>query len=185
MTATIIDPTVLTAPASSPVPASAPRPASLDGLRVGLLENTKHNAAEILAAVGDELAAHHDVALVPLTKRAFAMPLPDDLVAELVAECDVVVLGVGDCGSCSASAVADAIALERIGIPAAVVCTEAFVGPSQAMADLKGAPDYPFLLTPHPIANLDASGTVDRGRGLAERIAARLVDARELVGASS
>lgn len=177
--AAIIDPTARHRDGASAVPARAPRSASLEGLRIGLLENTKRNADRILAALGEELAARNGLAsLVHRTKQVFAMPLPADLVEELIIECDVVVIGVGDCGSCSASAVADGIALERMGIPTAVICTESFVAPSQAMAELKGAPEFPFLLTPHPIANLDDDGIADRGRALVAQVEERLVGAR-------
>lgn len=186
MTAEIIDPTKLLHAVSAGAPADAPRPPSLDGIRIGLLGNTKRNADHILDAVGAELSQRHDaVTLVQRTKTQFAMPLPVDLIEELIRECDVVVIGVGDCGSCSASAVADGIALERVGIPTAVICTDAFVDPSTAMAGLKGAPDYPFLLTQHPIANLAAAEIHERGARLADAVQRRLIDEQALVPVSA
>lgn len=184
MTGAIIDPTVRRTE-SSVVPAEAPRPASLDGLRVALLGNTKRNADVILDAVGDELAARFDLAgLVRLTKTQFAMPLPDDLVEQLLRDSDVVVIGVGDCGSCSASAVADGITMEIAGLPAAVVCTDAFETTSRAMAGLKNAPEYPFLLTSHPIANLTPEQIAERAPEIAEQVVGRLVGDRTLIGAA-
>jgi hypothetical protein len=50
--------------------------------------------------------------------------------------------------------VADGIALEAAGVPTAVICTDAFAATARAMADIKGDPDYPFVLTAHPVANL-------------------------------
>ncbi|MFC7404704.1 UGSC family (seleno)protein [Georgenia alba] len=174
MTGGIIDPTrrsTVTATRSD-----APRPESLAGLRVGLLENGKRNAAQILDAVGRVLAERHGTGpMVPKLKRQFAMPLPEELVEELVQECDVVVIGVGDCGSCSASAVADGIRLEQAGVPAAVVCTDAFEATSRAMAELKGDERYPFILTEHPVANLTHERIEDRAGQLAERVAERLL----------
>ncbi|MGM7669396.1 UGSC family (seleno)protein [Microbacterium sp. A93] len=164
------------APGSGP-----PRVADLSGLRVGLLENTKRHAAELLDAVGAALAARRPdqqpLTLIRHTKENFAMPLTEDLVEQLVRDCDVVVIGVGDCGSCSAAAVADGIALEDRGLPVAVVCTEAFDVTSRAMARLKGQPDFPYLLMPHPIANLTPDGITERGRDLAARISAHLTGA--------
>ncbi|WP_136710025.1 UGSC family (seleno)protein [Agromyces sp. H66] len=186
MIAEMIDPTKRPRIESAATPASAGRPRSLDGLRIGLLGNTKRNADLILDAVGAQLARRADaVTLVPRTKTQFAMPLPVDLIEELIRECDVVVIGVGDCGSCSASAVADGIALERVGIPTAVVCTDAFVDPSAAMAGLKGAPDFPFLLTPHPIANLAVDEILERGAQLADGVLHRLIDEPALVAATA
>jgi hypothetical protein len=186
MTADIIDPTAGLRSAGGIVPADAPRPADLAGLRVGLLGNTKRNADRILDAIGVRLAATTELAeLVPRTKTQFAMPLPEDLVEELIRECDVVVIGVGDCGSCSASAVADSIALEAVGIPTAVICTDAFVEPSSAMAALKGAPDFPYLLTPHPIANLTPEEIDQRAADLATHVERRLVGEPALAGNGS
>ena len=48
----------------------------------------------------------------------------------------------------------DGIALERRGIPAAVVCTEPFERMGRASAEVAGLPDYPFALVPHPIGRL-------------------------------
>jgi hypothetical protein len=139
----------------APTGTDAARPRRLDGLRVGLCENGKRNAAAVLDAVGRELAdTHHVGATVPVTKVQFAMPMPEELVERLLRDCDAVVIGVGDCGSCSASAVADGIRLEQAGLPTAVICTDAFETTSRAMAELQGDADHPFLLTEHPIANL-------------------------------
>lgn len=185
MPGAIIDPTVRPAQGPAVVPRDAPRPESLDGLRVALLGNTKRNADVILDAVGAELAERYRLAgLVRLTKTQFAMPLPDELVEELVREADVVVIGVGDCGSCSASAVADGITMEIAGMPAAVIATEAFETTSRAMAGLKNAPEYPFLLTAHPIANLTVEQIAERAGGLADGIAARLLRGGALAGAA-
>lgn len=191
MTAGILDPTISrpthggpghtgigSAPGAGPDSAGPPRVADLAGLRVGLLENTKRHAAEVLDAVGAALVTlrpgHQPLQLTRLTKENFAMPLAEGLVEQLVRDCDVVVIGVGDCGSCSAAAVADGIVLEGRGLPVAVVCTEAFDVTSRAMARLKGHPDFPYLLMPHPIANLTQEGIVERGRDLAVRINAHL-----------
>jgi hypothetical protein len=49
---------------------------------------------------------------------------------------------------------ADGIVLERAGVPAVSICTEAFVIPARAMADVLGHPDFEFVTIPHPIASL-------------------------------
>ncbi|HWL78702.1 UGSC family (seleno)protein [Microbacterium sp.] len=173
---TIIDPTVSSSVSTKKgrMPRAA-RAASLAGVRVGLLENTKRNAADLLDGIGEALVRDLGAAeLVRKTKKQFALPLTAEVVAELSESCDVVVVGVGDCGSCSAAAVADGIALERAGIPTAVICTEAFASTSQAMAELKGDPDFPYILTEHPVANLDAGQLVDRAAHLVPDVVARL-----------
>jgi hypothetical protein len=49
---------------------------------------------------------------------------------------------------------ADGIVLERAGVPAVSICTDAFVIPAKAMADVMGHPDFQFVTIPHPIASL-------------------------------
>ena len=44
--------------------------------------------------------------------------------------------------------------LERRGVPVAVVCTDAFRAPADAMAEVQGAPGYRYVTTPHPVAIL-------------------------------
>jgi hypothetical protein len=44
--------------------------------------------------------------------------------------------------------------LERAGVPAVSICTDAFVIPARAMADVYGVPDFEFVTIPHPIASL-------------------------------
>jgi hypothetical protein len=173
MFSAMIDPTANPAGASVGIPPLAGRPADLRGRTVGLLANTKKNAEEILGEVGDLLQRDHGVAQVVRRKKlSITDPVPDDILADLVEQCDVVVVGVGDCGSCSASAVADGLALEAAGIPAVVMCTEAFTVSADAMAELQGSPGYRYVRTAHPVALLDADGVRER----AEQALPELVD---------
>ncbi len=160
----IVDPTVGPAADSERAEAAlAPRPETLAGLRLGLLANIKRNAEQFLDEVGRLLAEQHGVKTVVARKKPdITNTAPQPMLDDLRAQCDIAVVGVGDCGSCSASAVADGILLEQSGIPAAVICSDAFVVSADAMAELRGAPGYRYLTTPHPVANLTADGVRDR-----------------------
>lgn len=164
----ILDPTGQADRTSAgPAFALAPRRSGLRGARVGLLINTKRNADLFLEEVGRLLKEEHGAgSVMARTKLAFAQPVPEDMLKELTTECDVVVTGVGDCGSCSASAVTDGIMLEGKGIPAAVICSDAFGASADAIAALRGAPGYHYLTTPHPVAVL----TPDEVRGRARQL---------------
>jgi hypothetical protein len=174
----IIDPTVGPASAASqPRPTLADRPESLAGLRLGLLANTKRNAEQFLADVGAELARQYGVVPVLATKKPNIVDTaPTEIMAQLTDQCDVVVVGVGDCGSCSASAVADGILLEQAGIPAAVIISDAFTVSADAMADLRGAPGYRYLTTAHPVANLTEEGVQARATHTVPAVAAMLTE---------
>lgn len=76
--------------------ALAPRPLDLTGKRLGLIDNTKANAAALLEAVAalleDELRPSEIVRRrVPAT-----LPADDALLDELARECDLVIEAVGD-----------------------------------------------------------------------------------------
>lgn len=150
----ILDPTGGAARVREDAVLTSPR-ASLLGATIGLLENTKQNASLFLEELGRLLIDRYGVAgVVPRTKLAFALPVSEDMLEELATSCQAVITGVGDCGSCSGSAVADGVAFERRGIPAAVICSDAFTVTADAMAALKGAKGYRYATTAHPVAVL-------------------------------
>lgn len=147
----------------------------LRGANVGLLINTKKNADIFLDELGRLLLEQHGAARVlARTKLNFAQPVTEDVLKELTTQCDVVITGVGDCGSCSAAAVTDGVLIESHGTPAAVICSDAFRSSADAMAGLRGAPGYQYATTPHPVAVL----TAEQAR---ERAAAVLPDVLDLL----
>jgi hypothetical protein len=153
----------------------AVRKPDLSGRRVGLLANVKRNAEQFLDEVGALLRREHGAEVVLRRKKlSITDPVPPDILADLVAACDVVVVGVGDCGSCSASAVADGLALEDAGIPAVVVCTDAFAVTADAMAALQGSAGYRYVQIPHPVAPLGAEELRQRAAAALPEIAATL-----------
>lgn len=155
----------------------APRPVSLAGLTVGLLDNTKPNATLLLEEIARELRDRHGVGETKLyTKEYFGTPAADTLIAEIAAECDVVVSAVGDCGSCSAATVADGILLERAGVPAVAITSDSFLMSGRAMAGVQGFPGFDFTAVAHPMASLDAAE-------VRERALAVLPDVLRILGA--
>jgi hypothetical protein len=64
--------------------------------------------------------------------------------------------------------VLDAILMEEQGVPAIAVVTTPFRNTGEAMAASWGKPGYPFLDTPHPIANLSALDLGERADELAD-----------------
>jgi hypothetical protein len=174
----IIDPTIGPAADSNQDQAAlAARPVGLSGLRLGLLANTKRNAEQFLDQVGRLLGEQYGMTTVVAAKKPNIVDTaPEETLEQLRAECDVVVTGVGDCGSCSASAVADGLLLERSGVPAVVICSDAFMVSADAMADLRGAPGYRYVTTPHPVANLTPDGVKERARQAIPGIVALLTE---------
>jgi hypothetical protein len=147
----LLDPTIGTA--EEPID-YAPRPANLHGLRVGLIENTKKNAEAMLRKLGEKLAAAHGMTADVLVHKQQRAPLKDAQMAELKGRIDFAVAGVGDCGACSSGSLLDAIILEKAGIPAVAVVTDAFHSTAREMAELWGVPNFRFVMMPHPLASL-------------------------------
>lgn len=71
---------------------------TLAGARLGLLDNSKLNAAPLLAALGDLLKERYALqSIVVRTKgNGFSYPVEDQLASELVETCDVVIAAIGD-----------------------------------------------------------------------------------------
>ena len=77
--------------------APAPRVRELNGLRLGLLDNTKWNANKLLRGVRDRLAAQHRFGTVSYyRKESFSLGAAPELIARIAAECDAVVTAIGD-----------------------------------------------------------------------------------------
>jgi hypothetical protein len=168
----ILDPTGGVRTTNGDTAVLTPKRAKLDGATVGLLSNTKQNAALFLDELGNLLKERHGVtAVMPRVKTVFALPVTPEQLEELASACDAVVTGVGDCGSCSASAVADGVAFERHGIPAAVICSDAFTVTADAMAELHDAKGYHYAKTAHPVAVLNP----DEVRKRAEEVLPEIV----------
>jgi len=71
--------------------------ASLDGVRLGLLGNSKLNADAVLLAIGELLQERYAIESVTVrSKPTFSKPAPDEIVEELINSSDVIVTGVGD-----------------------------------------------------------------------------------------
>jgi hypothetical protein len=97
VTSAILDPTGLSTRAATPAFALAPRPSDLTGVKIGLLENGKQNARRFLEDVADLLREHHGAGEVTLRRKEnFAQPASPELIEQLSAESEVVVIGVGD-----------------------------------------------------------------------------------------
>lgn len=79
-------------------PAStAPRVKALQGLRLGLLDNTKWNANKLLRGMRERLAGRHAFAAVNYyRKESFALDAAPDLIGRIAADNDIVLTAIGD-----------------------------------------------------------------------------------------
>lgn len=141
----------------------APRPAGLDGLRLGVLDNSKWNANKLLrgaaAALGSGIAfsaVHYYV------KHSFSKDAAPELIARIAAECDIVLTAIGDCGSCCSCCVRDSVALERLGRPTACVVTTEFVEETRLTRAALGMPGLAPVVIDHPVSSITAEEVAQR-----------------------
>lgn len=87
-------------PTSKPVTRavmSAPRPARLQGLRLGLVDNTKFNSDTLLERLAERLGRRHGMTVtIRSRKRSPSHEIDEAAVKALRAQADLVVSGIGD-----------------------------------------------------------------------------------------
>ncbi|MCR2808406.1 MULTISPECIES: UGSC family (seleno)protein [unclassified Microbacterium] len=153
----------------------APRVGRLVGLSVGLLSNRKRNADRLLEFVAEILASQHGIASsIVDEKEAMSLPAPEAQLRSMAERVEALVVAVGDCGSCSATTVMDAIAAERFGLPAVPIVTEQFRSGAEMVASIQGADDFPIAYVEHPIATLDDDGLRERAQRAVDQVVAIL-----------
>ena len=75
----------------------APRPLGLEGKRVGLLDNSKHNAGRFLGMVATILDAQYGFSsIVWHHKPSASKPVAPEVIEEWKQRCDLAIVGVGD-----------------------------------------------------------------------------------------
>jgi len=72
------------------------RPGSFNGLRIGLIENTKKNAEAVLRRVAWQLEKQHQMTLEVLVHKPQRAPLKDDQLEQIRKASDFAITGIGD-----------------------------------------------------------------------------------------
>ena len=75
----------------------APRPLRLDGLRIGLVENTKFNSDVLLRRLADRLGRRYGMTVARMVrKRSPSHEVSEAQIAALRRDCHLIVSGIGD-----------------------------------------------------------------------------------------
>ena len=69
---------------------------------------------------------------------------------------------IGDCGSCCSACVRDSIALERRGIPAAVIITTEFVRETELTRQAMGMKALEPVVIAHPVSSITTDEIAQR-----------------------
>ena len=147
----------------------APRLESLDGKVLGLYNNGKLNSVRLLELIAEELGAEFDFVVKTGDYHASMLMAHEDWGD--VDNCDAVILANGDCGSCSSTGIANAIALEKRGIPTMLVSTPPFADAVRIMASTGGMPEITWAVVDHPIGSVTEDELRVRARSAAKQFA--------------
>ncbi len=151
----------------------AARLPGLSGATIGLLDNNKPGAEVILKRLAELLRERGAGEVVYWRKSLASGPSP--YVKEAAARCDLVISGLGDCGSCSSYALRDALDVELLGRPTVTLVSEPFKKLVHFEAEALGIPDIPILTVPHPVATRTDAELEKWADGLIESVVKSLV----------
>jgi hypothetical protein len=148
----------------------APRKPTLKGLRLGVLDNAKWNANKLLRGASAALGA--DIAFAAVNyyvKHSFSKDAAPELIAQIARDNNIVLTAIGDCGSCCSCCIRDAVALEKLGVPAAAIITTEFVRETQLTRQAIGMPDFEPVVIDHPVSSITSEEIDARVRQIRER----------------
>jgi hypothetical protein len=133
----------------------AARKTKLDGLRLGILDNSKWNANKLLRGAAAALGASFAFAAVNYyVKQSFSKDAAPELMERIARENDIALTAIGDCGSCCSCCIRDSVALEKLGIPSAAVVTTEFVRETELTRRALGMPDFAPVVIDHPVSSI-------------------------------
>jgi hypothetical protein len=136
--------------ASALRPRRAP-PASLEGLTIALMDIGKMRGDEFIDRL-EQLFAARGQRVRRYRKPTNTRTAPVELLQAIAAECDLVVIALSDCGSCTSCSTHDLSELDQRGIPGVSVLTgefrDAFAKQCAAIG-FEGA----AACVPHPVQN--------------------------------
>lgn len=148
----------------------AQRKRSLEGLRLGILDNSKWNANKLLRGASVALGKEIKFAVINYyVKESFSKDASPQLIEEIARENDIVLTAIGDCGSCCSSCIRDTIALERLGIPSAAIVTAEFVRETELTRQALGMPDLEAAVIDHPVSSITQEEVDVRVRQIKEK----------------
>jgi len=160
----------------------AERPKSMQGLRIGLLDNGKEFSDIVLDALANVLRRDYGVTQIKFWRKGFpAKGAP--FIDEMAAETDLAISGVGHCGSSSPWSVIDAVNLEKAGVPTVVLVSRSFCPLGQIVARGEGHPGLAIAMLPHPIGDADEGRIAQKGIAAAAECVRLLTTPAEAVGA--
>jgi hypothetical protein len=175
------EPTVTDRPAAIPL---ARRLSALRGKRLAFIDNSKCNADLFIERVASGLAERYAAVAGPVLRKAAPKDRLSDSDLANLAQCDAVVQCFGDCGTSTSISVADAVEMERRGIPTVTVFSTAFASAARNQAAGRGMADLPLARIPHPMHTAARTLVAERADAVLDTLAERLTRGADAVVAA-
>jgi hypothetical protein len=180
MSLEFLEPTVTDRP---PAISGARRLADVHGKRVGFVDNSKCNADLFIKRLCSQFGDRFAVVPGPIVRKL----APKDRLSETdlsrLAQCDAVVLCFGDCGTSTSINVADAVEIERRGIPTVNVFSTAFAEAARNQAAGRGLANLPLVKIPHPMHTAAQNTVTERADAAMDALVERLTNEAKSVAA--
>lgn len=153
---TVLDPTGYPPEISRKTP--APRPSSLEGRTVYLVDSRFDDSGELLKQVSAWFADNMPSVTVKLVQMGSTYAVDDPtLWADIKANGDAAILGVGHCSTCAPAVSTHAITLEtQYGVPTVALHTEKFDRVVASVTRMAGLPQAPLVFVPQPVMGKSA-----------------------------
>jgi hypothetical protein len=152
----------------------ARRLCSLRGKRVGFIDNSKCNADLFIERVCSRFSERFAIVAGPVVRKN----APKDRLSSgdfaRLAQCDAVVQCFGDCGTSTSISVADAVEIERRGIPTVTVFSTAFAPSARKQASARGMANLPLVRIAHPMHTAKRAIVAERADAVIDTLAERL-----------
>lgn len=156
---------------------------SVHGMRIGVLDNTKPNAVEIMERAAQLLVEQHGAASYKVYRKLSASQgASAKMLAEIAANSDIVITGSGDCGGCTSWSALDAAEIERLGVPAVLMVTDAFIPLAKMLVVQEGTADMSIAEIPHPIGGKKTTEVLPLGEDVMATVLGHVAAASALSG---
>src|ERR1700730_9267399 len=167
----LLEPTVT---GQSPFISAAQRLSDVRGKRLGFVDNSQCNADLFSQRLSAQLTDRFAVVRGPVIRKT----APKDRLTEAdlanLARCDAVVQCFGDCGTSTSISVADAVEIERRGIPSVTVFSTAFAAAARKQAAGRGMAELSLVQVPHPMHTAQRSVVAERADSVVSALVERL-----------
>jgi hypothetical protein len=154
--------------------AVARRLPGLAGKRIGFVDNSKCNADLFIRHLAGQLSDRFGVVQGAVIRKAAPKDRLSGRDLATLAGCDAVVQCFGDCGTSTSISVADAVEIERRGIPTVTVFSTAFAAAARKQAAGRGMADLPLAQIPHPMHTAHRDVVAERAEAVVDALVERL-----------